>query len=511
MAADLRTSRSHPIYVDWLPVRSGRLGLTLAPGKHQRSLSSMITWERDLALDLDRLREQEGAEVLVCLLEDQDLEALGIPDYVAEVEARGFDLIRLPIQDAGVPDDVGTVEALVGVIAGHLERGARVVVHCAGGLGRAGTVAGCVLRSLGRSADEALTILKERRGANCPENDRQIAFIEAFSYRLPEAKEDAVAAPSGDEDKWIGAVLGAAIGDAMGHPTEFMDMEHIHARFGPAGVTGYELWWEADGRRFAPYTDDTQMAEVVLRSVVEAVEVGDDLDGAMRRLARGFIEWNNEPQGGHRAPGGACRAGCRALEAGFPWDEAGGEQAGGCGSVMRAYPLGLVFAEDEEEAERWAVAQSKLTHGHPIALAACAAMACGMVRLQRGDSVDDAVAAMIAAAGRYSPLTAEMIAEAQAEAREGIEPELTLERLLAWAAHQAIAAAVYIVSRHPDDFRAAILEAANTPGDSDSIATLAGALLGARLGQSALPEDWVRDLERSQELAKLACRGASCR
>lgn len=52
--------------------------------------------------------------------------------------------------------------------------------------------------------------------------------------------------------------------------------------------------------------------------------------------------------------------------------------------------------------------------------------------------------------------------------------------------------------------RAALLEGANAPGDSDSIPTLVGALLGARLGIEAVPADWVRDVERTDELRALA-------
>jgi ADP-ribosylglycohydrolase len=301
----------------------------------------------------------------------------------------------------------------------------------------------------------------------------------------------------------LGAVLGAAIGDAMGHPTEFIgSFEAIRARYGPEGVTKFEKYWERDGRRFAPYTDDTQMAEIVLRSLLE----GGDLDTTMSRMARGFVEWSVNPQGGHRAPGMACMAGCRRLAQGVPWSEGGGETAGGCGSVMRAYPFGLVFAGDLERAEQWAVAHSRLTHRDPIALAACAAMAVGMARIIRREPPDRVVAAMIAAAERYSPRTASMMATAAEEARGGVGPEVTLQRLEAWAAHEAIAAAVYLFVRHPDDPRAAILEGANTPGDSDSIATLAGALVGGRCGIDALPADWVRDVERSEELLELARR-----
>lgn len=305
-------------------------------------------------------------------------------------------------------------------------------------------------------------------------------------------------------DRNLGAVLGAAIGDAMGHPTEFIgSVDAIRSRYGPAGVTRFELFWERDGKRFAPYTDDTQMAEVVLRTLLDG---HDDLDETMRRMAKGFVDWSNAPQGGHRAPGMACMSGCRRLEAGVPWNEGGGETAGGCGSVMRAYPFGLVFADDLEKAERWAVEHSRLTHRDPIALAASAAMAVGMARILHNQPVDQVTTEMVAAARRYSDRTGEMMAIAVDEAKSGILPDVTLDRLRAWAAHEAIASAVYIFTRHPDDPRAAILEGTNTPGDSDSIATLAGAMVGARCGIAALPADWVRDVERSGELTELAER-----
>ncbi|MFK7989496.1 MAG: ADP-ribosylglycohydrolase family protein [Sandaracinaceae bacterium] len=305
----------------------------------------------------------------------------------------------------------------------------------------------------------------------------------------------------------VGTVLGAAIGDAMGHPTEFISsFEAIRERYGPNGVEGFELFREEGGARFAPYTDDTQMAECVLRALLHGRDSGLGLDATMRHLATLFIDWSKNPQGGHRAPGNACLAGCRNLDRGTPWSEAGGPTAGGCGSVMRAYPFGLVFADDLQRAERWAVAHSKLTHRDPIALAASAAMAIGVARVMRGDAVSLVLSEMVAAACRYSPRTAGMMARAIDEAQNGVGPETTLKRLEGWAAHEAIAAGVYLFARHPDDPRAAILEGANTPGDSDSLATLVGALCGARLGLAAIPADWVRDVERAGPLAELAIR-----
>lgn len=478
-----------PIRVDWLPARgAGRVGLTAAPGNH----ATRSPHEDDLARDLGRLRADEpiSADVLVSLVEPAEYARLGIPGYHEEVRRRGFELLELPIRDGGVPASMSDLGELVAQIDARLRAGQNVVIHCAGGLGRSGVVAGCLLVRQGATAAEAVAALRACRGDRCPETEAQRQLIRAFAGRPSRAS------------RIRGAVLGAAIGDAMGHPTEFMSMPAIHQLFGPDGVRGYELWWERDGQRFAPYTDDTQMAEVVLDSLVVAKRDGLDLDRAMRRMGEGFVAWMNAPQGGHRAPGNACLAGCRALEAGTPWREAGGETAGGCGSVMRAYSFGLFF--ESARAESWAVEHSKLTHRDPIALAACAAMAAGMAHVMDGDAPEVVVATMIEAAGRYSLATGEMTKRAADEAEQGVAPAVTLDRLRAWAAHEAIAAAVYIFRRHPDDVAAAILEGANTPGDSDSIATLAGALVGARCGVDAVPEGWIRDLERTGELTALA-------
>jgi len=311
--------------------------------------------------------------------------------------------------------------------------------------------------------------------------------------------------PIAARERVLGAVLGAAIGDALGYPVEFIrSVAEIRERYGPDGVTGYVRYREQEGRRFALYSDDTQMAEVVLRTLVWAKDEGVDLDRTMQRMAKGFVLWAYAPQGGHRAPGDACMAGCRALYAGDPWQEAGGINAGGCGSVMRAYPFGLVLAGDPDRAEAWAVEHSKMTHRAPLALAACAAMTRGVIAAFTGETPETILRAMMDAARRHDVVTADMIAEATTRAHGGDDPEAVLTRFLGWAAHDAIAAATYVFARHPDDPPRALLEAVNSPGDSDSIGTLVGALVGARCGLGALPEQWVRDLERSKELTGLA-------
>jgi ADP-ribosylglycohydrolase len=147
-------------------------------------------------------------------------------------------------------------------------------------------------------------------------------------------------------------VLGAAIGDALGHPVEFIgSLEAIRKAYGPEGVTGYVLWWRDGAQRFAPYTDDTQMAEVTLRALLASCAACEALEPTMERIGRGYAEWAETPQGGHRAPGQACLRGARELRSGRPW-RGGDPEAGGCGSVMRAHSFGVLFSHDESTAER---------------------------------------------------------------------------------------------------------------------------------------------------------------
>ena len=515
---EIKTSITHPLYTtiidDSLP---GTVSLTMAPGKHCEGLFAGGHWQRDVVTDLDRLVETYNIGLLVCLLEDHELESLQIPHLITEADAR-MEVLRLPIKDGGISDDLDAVRDLVDAIEDAAEAGIDVVIHCRGGLGRAGTIGGCYLRQRGYSDDEIFARLRERDAKHCPETAAQRAFIRAFPIDLPEPEAAPTAMPMPSSpprstssatsttyaDRVAGAVLAAAIGDAIGHPTEFMSMDAIHRRFGADGVTGFELWWTRNGQTFAPYTDDTQMSEAVIAGILHSAEHDLDVDGMMNDLAERFVAWADDPQGGHRAPGNACLAGCRALSRGVPWSEAGGPTAGGCGSVMRAWPFGLRFVDDLDHAEFLAVEHSKLTHRDPIALAACAAVAQGIGLCVRGAAVDDVVDAMIAAAARYSKPTAAMMTQAVDDARAGVLPAVTLDRLRAWAAHEAIAGALYIFVRHADDVRAGILEGANTPGDSDSLASIAGALIGARMGLSAVPEAWVEGVERSAELLALA-------
>ncbi|MCC6622731.1 MAG: dual specificity protein phosphatase family protein [Deltaproteobacteria bacterium] len=175
-----KTSDSHPLYVSIIDdSRPGRVGLTFAPGKRSDSAIDGGTWARDLDKDLDRLVSEYRAGLLVSLVEDHELTLLGIPRLVEEA-ARRMRVLRLPIVDGSVPTDAAAVRELVTQIARAADEGTNVVIHCRGGLGRAGLIGGCYLRHSGFTADEALERLRRRHPTKCPESAAQRDWIRRF-------------------------------------------------------------------------------------------------------------------------------------------------------------------------------------------------------------------------------------------------------------------------------------------------------------------------------------------
>lgn len=180
-----RTSDTHPIRIDWLPEgltdMPGRLGMTFAPGKCGPSAFG-ARWERDLAVDLDRIVDHYGANCLVTLLEESELTALGIPRFFEEVVARNLDVYWWKWPDATAPTGIRPMEALVDHLLCRVQNGERVVVHCRGGLGRTGTVVGSCLRALGFESNEAIELLRSAR-PDAIETSEQEKFVDNYDRR----------------------------------------------------------------------------------------------------------------------------------------------------------------------------------------------------------------------------------------------------------------------------------------------------------------------------------------
>ncbi|MBL8112114.1 MAG: ADP-ribosylglycohydrolase family protein [Acidobacteria bacterium] len=319
------------------------------------------------------------------------------------------------------------------------------------------------------------------------------------------------------QDRFRGSLLGLAIGDALGYPTEFVgSLSAIRARWGEHGVTGFE----SGGRHPAgTFTDDTQMSIAVARALVRAGHR--DLDTLMDVLAQEFVAWSRHPSN-NRAPGGTCMSGCRSLAAGAAWRDAGVKGSKGCGAAMRAAPIGLYYHDDTEALVRVAAAQSVLTHSHPTGIASSVAAAAPVAWVARGNGFDgildftrDCVAMLSDETLRDLGATPQLIEEAgigemlraldRTAQSLGVEAANVCDLLgEAWIGEEAVSTALWCVARAGDDFRQSVLRGANSSGDSDSIACIAGSIAGALHGVAAIPEEWVRDVEKTELLDRLA-------
>jgi ADP-ribosyl-[dinitrogen reductase] hydrolase len=153
-----KTSLSHPLEIASISPgpASGRVGITLCPGKYDPQAMSGY-WDRDLALDLDAVRDW-GAAAVVTLVEQKELALLRVEHLGEEVPRRGMLWFHLPIVDVSTPDDGFERQW---EIAGHelrmlLRSGRDVLIHCRGGLGRAGTIGARLLIELGMEPEVAI-------------------------------------------------------------------------------------------------------------------------------------------------------------------------------------------------------------------------------------------------------------------------------------------------------------------------------------------------------------------
>jgi ADP-ribosylglycohydrolase len=302
-----------------------------------------------------------------------------------------------------------------------------------------------------------------------------------------------------DQDAVKGILAGLALGDALGWPIEFLNMQKINTIYGPGGIK--------EPPNPAQVTDDTQTSLVIAEALVEAGHK--DIESLMAVVTRRLIEWSNSPDN-DRAPGHTVTEAVRTLEAGVPWRESGG-QAKGNGSAIRVASIGFFYQHNPDRLREVAHATGIATHAHPASDAATIAAAYAVKLALDGTNPADYINKILAFTNGISGDLDDALL------RIGHVLEWTDEFAAinhigdGWVGEQSVAMALYCVLRYPDDFAGAVRRAVNIPGDSDSVGCIAGGIMGARLGISGVPSDWVARLENRDALLDLADQLVSAR
>jgi ADP-ribosylglycohydrolase len=325
-------------------------------------------------------------------------------------------------------------------------------------------------------------------------------------------------------DRAQGSMLGLAIGDAIGAPTEFTPIEKLKRRHRNPTYLPMPQRMRV--------TDDTQMALAVGDGIIDADRILPDPDAYADAWSARFVQWADAVEK-FRAPGLTCLKACDQLKHGRSWVNASVINSKGCGANMRVTPIGLIPDLTMDTLAGMAQLQSALTHGHPTALAASELTAYAVRLLVDGVPITQLPAALLVRCLEqrdtyhhewlyqlwrrsdasnsmafiqhgWDECTAALVRLQHALTRpyrESVDPcSLTGD---AWIAEEALTTSLYCAITFASNPVMAVKRAAFTTGDSDSIAALTGAFVGAVHGTSAWPQAWRRKIEYSSRLYRM--------
>ncbi len=478
-----RTSLTHPLQIAEIRAAAGmgKLGITLCPGKIQRA-GLTGAWARDLSVDLDAV-EAWNAAAVVTLIEEDELSRLQVPSLGEEVEARHMSWLHLPIRDRGVPDErFEAAWAQIGEdLRSRLRSGFNMMVHCMGGLGRAGTIASRLLVELGWRPDDAIReVRRVRPGAI--ETDEQEDFVHGC-IAIPEHRPDQ--SSQANRERAIGSLLGLAVGDALGTTLEFS------ARDSRQRLTELEGGGPF-GLQPGEWTDDTSMALALADSLLSCDGL-DELD-----LMTRFVSWMHEgaysSNGRCFDIGGTVRAALTRFKAnGDPVAGSIDPMSAGNGSLMRLAPVAIRYWDDELGRRDAAARQSRTTHGADEAVDACVAFADVLADAIAGKPRSEVFGQRSGSwAGRIDDI---MAGSWRGKTRDEIQSS-------GYVAH-SLEAALWCVAR-TGSFEEAVVLAANLGGDADTTAAITGQLAGALYGLNHIPQRWRKRLSLNDMIERLA-------
>lgn len=285
------------------------------------------------------------------------------------------------------------------------------------------------------------------------------------------------------QDQFLGGLLGLAIGDALGMPVAGWPADRIRERFG--SIDGYRQRTLADGTVIGAgeFTDESETALCVVESLTTNRGVVDveNIGARMIYLARGESRrWQAE------ATSAALDRADETAHFVVPLDEDGPVTAD---VATRAVPIGLLhavgafapaaFRSDIEQVVR-------ITHGSPAAIAAATAVAYGVYLAATGDVAPAVWAGQTADFLGHGELADRLRAVREATAVPSLETESSANELIA---------AAFGIAAGASSFDDAVLTAVNRGGAADTRGALVGALKGAQVGVSGIPQHLIDGLE----------------
>jgi poly(ADP-ribose) glycohydrolase ARH3 len=289
--------------------------------------------------------------------------------------------------------------------------------------------------------------------------------------------------PAPTPDRFRGCLLGLAVADALGAPFEGCPADVVYRDFGP--VRNIFNHPPVDT---LTYTDDTQMTIAVAEQLVADGRI------EVEALAQRFGD-NFQPERGY---GPGARRILEAIRHGEDWREMsrtlmpGGSL--GNGAAMRVAPVGLMFHHDIDRLLDEAALSALPTHTHPIGMDGARMMALAVACVLRepaGTPFDhDAFYALL-----LDHVATEEFAHALDKASKMSADDVVGVLGHSLEAHRSVPTAIACFASHPDSYEKAVCRAIAQGGDTDTLAAMAAAISGARLGLSAVPQHLLSLLE----------------
>ncbi len=310
------------------------------------------------------------------------------------------------------------------------------------------------------------------------------------------------------KSKFLGAIVGCAVGDALGAPYEGRSRSFMHDK---RGLT--KRFEKIPGYPTGQYTDDTQMTLALCESIINKRRV----DGA--DIAAKFANlWRNNTIIGE---GMSCRdAMMQIIVNGVSWDEAGTQHGrAGNGSAMRASPVGLFDCGDLAALKRDALTQSIITHKDERASSGSVAVCAAIYYCINNENIDP---------NNFIDFIYDITVDVSAEFAENI---LELKEIITYdddAAFQKIApigqgaqmtingvtpfiiptvmAALYHFLQTPRDWSKSVEGAIRFGGDTDTVASITGAISGSYNGYDSIPRSLTEELKDKEYIHGVALK-----